>query len=203
MRTTKKLKEMKIKISEIEDLTLALLDENAEAIEERVEYGDAGTELRGLIRSLLPEASRLAVCSASRADIDEVKEMEGVIAEHYGDGQAVVKLPEDYLRLIYFRMSDWPRGVTEPLAADGDSLALRLGRSWRMFGRRATPAVAVAHSGHGRSLRVLGTIEGSTVAEAQYVPVPQVENGYIELPSRLMHPVAARLAEMVNLITTH
>ncbi len=194
---------MKITISEIEALTLALLDENDEILEDRVEYGDPGTELKGLIRTLLPEAARLVVCSASRADIDEVKTLEPERLDYYGDGQAVAKLPEDFLRLIYFKMSDWPRGVTEPLAADGDSLALRMGRSQRMFGRRQTPAVAVCQSGQGKSLRILGTTPGASVEEASYMALPKVEGGSIDIPLRLVHPVAAKIAEMVKLITEH
>lgn len=194
---------MKIKVKEIEALALALLDENDEILEDRVEYGDPGTELRGLIGTLLPEAARLVVCSASRADIDEVKEINPESVEYYGDGQATMKLPEDFLRLIYFRMSDWPRGVTEPLAADGDSLALRLGRSARMFGRRQTPAVAICQTGQGKMLRVLGTSAGAGVAEGSYLSVPKVEGGMIDLAPRLVHPVAAKIAEMVKLITEH
>lgn len=170
-----------------------LLDENAEILEERVEYADPGTQLGPLIAGLLPRAARETLTEIPASRIDECRTLRDVASG------PEYSLPDDFLRLIYIRMSDWEEGVTEALAYGSESHRLR---SRHAGGSRAyrRPGVAIRRTGARRHLLIYGSEAGSRIAELDYVAVPNVENGHIDLPPGVVHDVCERLAEYVTRI---
>jgi hypothetical protein len=187
---------MKVKVTDIEKRVIALLDENSEILEERTVYGDETAEVKFLIRQLLPDAARAVLSEAALSDIDEVSSIGSPAVSFGSDGRGVMTLPDDYLRLVSFRMSDWTRSVTIPMDATGDVYALRC--SSRMSDRLKSPGVAVIHSKSGRTLEIFGSSSDATVALALYVAMPTISDGVIHLPSALVSTVEKRTAEMVR-----
>lgn len=189
---------MKIRITEIIGKVYDLLDENAAILEERVEYGDPGTDLKSLIVLLLPEAASAVLSAVPLSRVDECRHASADV-RHGGDGTAVVTLPSDFLRLVYFRMSDWRGGVSVPLASAGEERRLRQFPYMRAR-RRICPAVAVTERGDIRELEVFSTTPGARVSALDYIAVPKIEGEFIDLPPGLVPDVARRVAEAVSQI---
>lgn len=187
---------MKIKVSEIVSKVFALLDENETILEERVEYGDPGTMVRPLIEDLLPDVARVTISNAPLRQIDDCRHLRpGVTA---GPGEAAYRLPDDFLRLVYVKMSDWSSGVVSPLSYDGEEYRLRLNR--KSAARRRRAAVAISYRGDERYLEVFGSDTSATLTALDYVQVPSVQGQYIDLPPALVSDVCARTAEMVSAV---
>lgn len=196
---------MKYALTDVAGYVYALLDENREILEERVEYADPGVNLEPLITALLPEAARNVLMEASPDSFDECRELSGSqagspkqISTCANMATVSYRLPDDFLRLLYCRMSDWEEGVRIPLEYGSDAHRLR-GRRYGSFSfacRR--PAVAVKRRGKIADLLVYGTRQDSELAELCYVPRPVVIDGEIDLPPALLHDVCERTASMVR-----
>lgn len=193
---------MKTNIKAIEDRVLDLLDENRTLLDSRVEYCDPGVTLSLLIAGFVDDAARVVLSSVDAARIDECRHLTavGMRTVHTGPDTAVVTLPADFLRLIYFRMSDWPRGVSVPLAWGSEQHSLRSSRYVRGGLRTRRPgAVALRYRGDIRELEVYGTAAGSHVAEFDWLDLPRLRDGWIDLPPGLVGEVCSKIAEMVRL----
>lgn len=188
---------MKIKISELVSKVFNLLDENEQIAEELVEYCDPGAMLRPLIEDLLPDAARAVISEAPIDRIDDCVHLTDLKTE--SDGSLVVKLPADFLRLVFVRMSDWDYGVTVPLAYGGEEHQLRM-RSKVGAEHRSRPAVALRCRGDMRYLEIFGSSPQARLTSLDYVAVPELSEKYINLPPRLVTDVCARTAEMVGAV---
>lgn len=211
---------MKFKIMDIIGKVYAFLDENEEIVEELVEYGDPGTDLKSLIMMLLPDAATAVLSTLPLSQIDEcrhavaerpelmqfadlpLQEVYVPVAKHSSDGSATVRLPKDFLRLVYFRMSDWDRGVSVPLASAGEERRLR-SIPYCRGRRRTSPAVAVTERGDIRELEVFNTAAPAAVAAFDYIAVPQIEGAYIDLPVRAVSAICRRVAEEVSQVISN
>lgn len=189
---------MKIRISKIVSRIFNLLDENETICEELVEYGDPGAMLRSLITDLLPDAARVVITSAPLHKIDDCRQLTKIPVRTDGQSRTVI-LPEDFLRLVYLRMSDWNCGVSVPLQYGGEEYHLRMGAGKERT-RRTSPAAAVACRGAERTLEIFGTGEDSEVIRFDYVPVPEISDAYINLPPALISDVCLKTAEMVGAV---
>lgn len=188
---------MKIKISEIVKRVFDLLDENAELLDEKMEYCDPESSLRPLIIDLLPDAARVVLGSVSTSRIDECAHLRNIPCEASGN-IAIVSLPSDFLRLVWIRMEGWTGGVTEPLAFGGEEHRMRLDRAMLRARRRISPAVAIRNRGDSSQLEILAPGTGLTVAEFDYLRKPEISATTIELPPGLVSDVCRKLAEMVG-----
>lgn len=210
---------MKYQISKIEERVYALLDENLEIIDERVEYGDPGMSPAALIRMLLPDAAEIVLSTIQASDIEECQHLLGeaniykvspddtstVVAQlgavtHDSDGRAVMKLPDGFLRLLYFKMSDWSYGVREPLAFDGESYRLRCANNARGSRRRTRPGVSIRHLGEDKYLEIFGTTPGAITSMFEYLTKPEITDEYADLPLGTFSAVCDKLAEMIKAV---
>ena len=185
---------MKFKLNDIVKRVYSLLDENETIIEERVEYGDPGTMLRGLIIDLIPDAARVVLNSAPLSAVDEYRSLRDLPVEKRGS-QTLLRLPDDFLRLVCFKMNGTERGVTEPLAFGGEEYMLRAAGSTR----RSRPAVAISHAGAEKTLEIFGDC-GAVAERLDYLAVPAIDGQHIDLPPGLFGDVCAKTAEMVTAI---
>lgn len=191
---------MKYSIEEIEERVYALLDENIEIIEERVTYCDPGASLSGLVRTFLRECARAVILEAQQAELDECVRCTVLNARHEPETyKAILTLPRDFLRLVYLRMSDWSNGIDILLDTSGEEYMLR-SRVGRRRPRRTSPAAAVRCRGESRILEIFGTCAGSAITDLDYVAVPVLSGGMIDLPSGVFPAVCSRLAETIRAI---
>ena len=99
--------------------------------------------------------------------------------DHEGneDTCGYVLLPEDYLRLLVFKMSDWERPVHEPLTVADPRYRRQHGRVKGLRGTAQRPVCAVAVIPAGRVLEFWSCkSRGATIERALYVSKPVVED---------------------------
>lgn len=189
---------MRISVEEITERVCELLDENREILDQRVEYADPGMALAPLVERLLPEASRIVLSTLPLASIDECLHLGGKVQTFSCQDYSYLTLPDDFLRLVYLRMSDWNDGIMSLLVYGEPSQRLRLRRmGGRRFGR-VRPAAAVRCRGDLKELVVYGSSPGAECVALDYVPVPRIKENAIDLPPRALHEVCVRISEMVG-----
>lgn len=190
---------MNYRLTEIEERVYALLDENRDILVERVEYGDPGVALPTLIRMLLPDSARCVLLSASLDEISECVHMDSVPGLTRGvAGNLFFTAPDDFLRLVWLRMSDWSVGVRTPLATGSEEYAMRFSRRPGLSRPRRSPAVALRRQGDRASLEVFGSVPGARVVEFDYIAVPRIRSENIDIPESMMPEVCAHLARAIR-----
>jgi hypothetical protein len=153
-----------------------------------------------IIESKIEDAARLVESSASHDLLDHGKPFgESVIWESQpGYGAGKINLPEDFMRLVVFRMSDWYTPATEVIT-DNDPLYLQ--QSSRYAGVRGNPqrpVVAIVHGATGQMLEFYSCQAGPGVqiSAARYIPIPKIVDGQIDLCDKLKRAVVYRMASM-------
>lgn len=167
--------------------------------------GDVDTlTLDEIIRSKVEDAARLVEEGAAHHLLDSGKpfgaSVEWESQEGYGAGR--VNLPDDFMRLVTFRMSDWYKPVTEAITEQHPLYMQQLSRYAGVRGNPQRPVVAITH---GASCQVLEFYScqagpGTRVSVARYLPLPTIykDGGkeYIDLCEKLKRAVVYRLASM-------
>ena len=108
-------------------------------------------------------------------------------------------LPDDFMRLLVFKMSDWERPVYEPITAADPRYQLQHSRHKGLRGNPQKPVVAIVSRGEGRVLELYSCKdENATVEQAAYLPLPELDrDGGIEIPLRCYRPVIYEAASLV------
>lgn len=163
--------------------------------------GDVDTlTLDQIIESKVADAARLVESEAVHHLLDNGKAFgSSVIWESQpGYGAGKINLPNDFLRLVTFRMSDWYRAVTEPITEDSPIYAMQSSRYAGVRGNPERPVVAIVHDASKQVLEFYSCQAGPgvQVAKARYIPLPKIENGHIELCPKLVRAVVYRAASM-------
>lgn len=195
---------MKVTLKRLVGYALRLLDEHPEIMEQAVDFGDLEMDIRSLASELAPQAVRKALLDAPVADIDEAMPLTGALCT---DGASrLLELPDDFLRLVEFRMSDWSRSMTECGTLETGSVTRWHPEVLMHHPRGAdpeqleAPALELGFGPKGRVLRIYGTGPRSTVATARYLPAPQPEAASFTIPAGLFHAAASQLARMIHSI---
>lgn len=167
--------------------------------------GDVDTlKIDEIIESKIEDAARLVEEGAAHYLLDAGKPFGGSIEweSEPGYGMGKINLPEDFLRLITFRMSDWYMPVTEAITEDDPEYLVQASRYAGVRGNPERPVVAVIHSTNGQILEFYSSQAGPGVRvnTARYLPLPKINNGYIDLCPKLERAVVYRVASMASAI---
>lgn len=93
------------------------------------------------------------------------------------DGKGFIILPNDFMRLISFRMSDWTRTIYEAITESDPQYALQSSRFKGICGNPEKPVVAVVRRSEGKVLEFYSSRDNSaTVVQATYLPVPKIDH---------------------------
>lgn len=188
---------MRVEIGKIEDLVYGYLNENKTLLQERTEYVDPGASVSGLIRQVLEESAREVI---SELPADRLRDCERSVPTGYAlirDGYGTLRLPDNFSRFIYLRMSGWTRGVSALLDPAGEEYSLRFSPSGGM-GYRKSGAAALIECGGGPVLEIFGVYAGDYVVELAYVAEPSIDGDYITVPEGAVTDVARKVADMVR-----
>lgn len=119
--------------------------------------------------------------------------------EGYGSGHIV--LPQDFLRLVSYEMSDWSMAVTSVITEDDPLYARQRSRFPGIRGCPQKPVVAVVSRPVGLVLEFYSCTagEGVYVKRARYIPVPKISGGKIDLPEKLRSAVVYETAYLTAL----
>lgn len=177
--------------------TRVMLDHNAE---ERplIRIDDPYTlTLDQLIASKIETAARQVLEEAPLHSLAPGKPLRVSLAwvERPGWGMAVLPLPDDFLRLLHVRLSDWRRPAriitdTHPdyrwQASPFAGVRGNPDRPVAVVTQRPTGLVAELYSSAGGP--------GVTIEQAQYIAVPLIANEHIEWPQLLHYDIVSRIA---------
>lgn len=116
-----------------------------------------------------------------------------------GRGSGHVMLPDDFLRLQVFKMSDWVRAVYGAISIE-DAAYIRQSSRWKgLRGNRERPVCAIGIRPEGKVLEFYSCgSEKATVAMGMYVPRPTFDSeGGIDLPERCYRAVVYMICSLV------
>lgn len=181
----------------VKDVRVAL-DQNESDLE-LLSEGDSDTlQLDSLIRSKI-EPGVEAVEMAAPSRLLEVGHIFGDELYWEGNGIGFVLLPDDFKRLVSFKMSDWDMAVT---AAIGPEHAL--------YGRQRVPVAAVRGNVHRPVCAIVPRAEGLSleffasrneeahVAQAVYIPKRKIdEEGRIDFSAKCYESAVAYISALV------
>lgn len=180
-----------------QDVRIAI-DENKKS-EQLIPEEDIDTlSLEEIVRSKIVEAVRRVITEAP------VHLLDGGIpfgdAVYWRDNlSGWILLPDDFMRLFIFKMSDWERPVYEGITAVDPEYALQHSRYKGIRGNPQKPVVAIVSRAEGRVLELYACkSKAATVEQAIYFPLPKMdEYGGIDIPERCYQAVVYEAAALV------
>lgn len=171
--------------------------------------GDVDTlSLDDMIENSIEDAARIVESSAPSHLLDKGRLLSTKIGwdKEKGNGSGYVPLPDDFMRLISFQMSDWSHPVTEAITEEDPRYALQRSRYCGVRGTPQNPVVAITKWPTGLVLEFFSCNAGSDVAvkRARYIPIPKIEDvtgiRTIDLCEKLKASIVYYIAYLVALI---
>ena len=104
-----------------------------------------------------------------------------------GYGAGYIHLPDDFLRLVTFQMSDWDYAVNIPITESDPVYQMQRSRFAGVRGNPQKPVVAITMQPIGQVLEFYScyTGEDAFIKRARYIPIPRIRGGKIELCEKL------------------
>ncbi len=114
------------------------------------------------------------------------------------DGKGFVILPEDFMRLISFRMSDWKRTVFEAISENDSQYALQSSKWKGICGNPEKPVCAIVRRSEGKVLEFYSCNDNTAfVTQATYVPIPRIDiDGGIDVAENCYRAAIYRAASL-------
>lgn len=92
------------------------------------------------------------------------------------DGKGWILLPDDFMRLVVFKMSDWRHSVSEAITQDDPKYSRQWSRWKGICGNPEKPVVAIVNRAEGNVLEFFSCHDDTaTVEQAVYVPLPRID----------------------------
>ena len=158
--------------------------------------------LEDIIRSKIVEAVRRVETAAPVHFLEEGHDFGDAV--YWGDLESGwVLLPDDFMRLIAFRMSDWERTVYAAISVDDPLYAKQSSRYKGIRGNVQKPVCAVVNRDEGKALEFYScNSEDAFVSRASYLPYPHIdEDDGIDISERCYTAVVYTVAALV--LTTY
>ena len=112
------------------------------------------------------------------------------------NGKGWLVLPDDFMRLVVFKMSDWKLSVSDAISQD-DPLYLRQFSKWKgISGNPEKPVVAIVNRAEGTVLEFFSCNDDTaTIEQAVYVPYPKIDiDGGIDVSEKCYRAAIYRAA---------
>lgn len=178
------------------------LDENSQSTALLAISDNDTLELNDIIYQKIIHAIRMVVGKAPSHLLDEGKDFSsstltwesGVV----GKGMAWIKLPDDFLRLVIFRMTDWQRPVLTPISDTDDMYYLQKSRFAGVRGGVEKPVCAITTYPEGKVMECYSSKGGADVKikVAKYISEPKIEEGKVYVCDKLFTPVVYTAAAL-------
>lgn len=121
-------------------------------------------------------------------------------AVYWGDLESGwILLPQDFMRLIVFEMSDWEKAVYSAISAFDYEYNLQRQRIKALRGTAQKPVCAIVSRPEGKVLEFYSCkSEDAYVSKAQYLPYPKIdEYGGVDISERCYTAVVYMAASLV------
>lgn len=189
---------MIFKVSDIIREVRICIDQNKTS-EALFDEGDIETlALDDIIRQKIPEAVRRVHTDAPTYLLEEGFNFGDAV--YWGDKESgYVLLPDDFMRLIMFRMSDWERTVYTAISTEDEEYEKMSSRFKGIRGTAQRPVCVIALRPEGKALEFYSCkSEMAQVSKATYLPYPKVdEDGGIDICERCLTAVIYTTAALV------
>lgn len=189
---------MIFKVTDIIRDVRVCIDQNKTS-EALFEDGDIETlTLDEIIRQKIPEAVRRVHTDAPTYLLESGHDFGDAV--YWGDMESgYVMLPDDFMRLIMFRMSDWERTVYTAISTEDEEYEKMSSRFKGIRGTAQKPVCAIAIRPEGKVLEFYSCkSESADVAKATYLPYPKIdEDGGIDICERCYTAVIYTAAALV------
>lgn len=184
------------------DVRIALDQNNSS--DALIETGDIDTlTLEEIIESKIEDAAKVVTLDAPNYMLESGELFGKSIGwqGNVGYGAGYIFLPEDFLRLVSFQMSDWSYAVTEPITANHPLYKVQFSRFSGVRGNPQNPVVAIVTQIGGQVLQFFSCAIGESVyvKQASYIPIPKIKDGEIDICERLRPSVIYHTAYLVAL----
>ena len=164
-----------------------------------LEEGDIDTlSLDDLIHAKLADAVRIVGMEAPLHLLEQGHLFGRKNVFWKGMGKGWIILPDDFMRLVVFKMSDWQRPVTDAINED-DPLYSRQSSKWKgICGNPEKPVVAIVNHAEGKVLEFYSCKDDTaSVEQAVYLPFPRIdEYGGIDVSERCYKAAVYRAASL-------
>ena len=132
--------------------------------------------LNEIVRSKIEEAVRRVETTAPTFLLEEGHTFgDSVFGEDNNSGWTL--LPDDFMRLIAFRMSDWERTCYNAISVDDPLYDLQSSRFKGVRGNVQKPVSAVVNRAEGKALEFYScNSEEAYVKRATYLPYPKIDD---------------------------
>lgn len=189
----------------IEDLTLSvkrLVGDGSVRGVEGFELPDYALTVDELVKRLCEASCEQVLLEAPISMLDKAADFSNSAVSYeslptYGleEYAAVVTLPEDYLRLVSFKMESW-QGRMPLQVAYGSTAYNRLRSRWNAgHGSAERPCISlVPGASNTQELEAYSCATGETIAQALYAPRPHLSGSSISLFESLYLPSVYRIA---------
>ena len=92
------------------------------------------------------------------------------------DGKGWMILPDDFMRLVVFKMSDWHHSVSEAITQDDPKYSRQWSKWKGICGNPEKPVVAIVNRAEGNALEFFSCNDDTaTVEQAVYIPLPRID----------------------------
>lgn len=189
---------MVYRLEEIERDVRTAIDENRTS-EQLITDGDVETlSLNDIIRSKIEEAVRRVETTAPVHYLEE-GHVFGDAIYWESNGSGWILLPDDFMRLVAFRMSDWERTCYMAISADDPTYDLQSSRYKGIRGNVQKPVCAIVNRAEGKALEFYSCdSEEAYVKRASYIPYPSIdEDDGIDISERCYTAVVYTTAALV------
>lgn len=187
------------KISEIQKAVRVVLDKNAVStlLSDLVDIDTLSVN-----ELIVASVERAARNVALRAPIDFLEQGHDISDDIYwnADGKTGwVLLPDDFLRLLVFEMSDWERPVYEPITPDDPLYAQQKSRWGGIRGNVEKPVCALCLRPEGKVLEFYSCKNTDAyMTRGVYIPYPKTDGiGGIDISERCYDAVVYECAGLV------
>lgn len=189
---------MVYKVQELVRDVRKAIDQNRSS-EQLLEHGDVDTlSLEEIVGSKIEEAVRRVESTAPAVFLEE--------GHTFGDAvywcereSGYVLLPDDFMRLVAFRMSDWERTVYAAISAADAAYEKQSSRYKGIRGDVQKPVCAIVNRAEGKALEFYSCAsEEAYVSAAAYRPYPKIDDhGGIDISERCYTAVVYMAAALV------
>lgn len=91
-------------------------------------------------------------------------------------GKGWLILPDDFMRLVVFKMSDWHHSVSEAITQDDPKYSRQWSKWKGICGNPEKPVVAIVNRAEGNVLEFFSCNDDTaTVEQAVYIPLPRID----------------------------
>lgn len=189
-------------IKQIEDIVRDVriaMDENARSAS-LIAEGDSDTlTLDEIIRSKIADSVKRVEMNAPVHLLDSGLNFgdDGVYWNANLSGWVI--LPENFMRMLVFRMSDWERSVYDPIDASDEQYALQSSPFKGIRGNPQKPVCAITLRAEGKVLEFYSCdSKDATVQQAVYLSTPKIEDGGIHICEKCYSAVVYYVAALTE-----